>query len=82
MVAFMIPEGDASELVIDHPNALRADDLHITLAFLGYADGIDEQSLRQAVADFANSAPPDTDSLSGLIIFPHQHGTDSIFSLI
>jgi peptidoglycan hydrolase-like protein with peptidoglycan-binding domain/2'-5' RNA ligase len=43
MIALMVPEGDAADLVVDHPNALPSTDLHVTLAYLGDTTEVEDQ---------------------------------------
>jgi peptidoglycan hydrolase-like protein with peptidoglycan-binding domain/2'-5' RNA ligase len=43
MIALMVPEGDAADLVVDHPHALPSTDLHVTLAYLGDTTEVEDQ---------------------------------------
>lgn len=69
MVAFYVPSDVAAGLAMDpavEPTALPPAELHVTLAYLGKADDLDDPDrLRRVVAGFAAIAPPVDCALSG-----------------
>lgn len=82
MVAFFVPDEISGDLVIDHPNAERAEELHVTLAFLGEASEVDKDALIDAVTEFARGQSPVTAYLSGLVRFTATDGDDAICYLV
>jgi 2'-5' RNA ligase len=82
MVAFFVPDEISPDLAIDHPGAERAEDLHVTLAYLGDASGIQRQELIDAVTEFAKTRSPLTAVLSGLVRFTATDGDDAVCYLV
>lgn len=68
MVAVFLPAEIADVLAID--GGQPAEDLHLTLAYLGEADEAgDREAVAQAVASFAATAPPLDGRVGGLVRF-------------
>lgn len=67
MVALMLAPNEAGQLALDEPGAEPADQLHITLAYLGEAAQIkDVDRLKAAVAGFAVTHAPITGHVQGM----------------
>lgn len=63
MVALFLDDSDARQLAV--PGGEEPDEMHVTLAYLGKADGVNRDALEQAVAGFALTAPPLVGKVSG-----------------
>ncbi|MCT9092851.1 2'-5' RNA ligase family protein [Streptomyces sp. ASQP_92] len=66
MIALYPPPDIAQQLAVE--GGLPADELHVTIAYLGHADDIDGDTLREAVAELA-ARRPFTAQLAGLARF-------------
>jgi len=85
MLAFRIDPEVASQLAL--PGGEDPSELHCTLAFLGDMRKIqvDVEALKQAVADFASSAPPLTGKTGGVGRFtssPSSDGKSPVIALV
>ncbi|MFB6805477.1 2'-5' RNA ligase family protein [Streptomyces sp. NPDC056387] len=66
MIALYPPPDLAAELALE--GGLPAEDLHVTVAYLGHADDVDAEALRSVVADLAERRPF-TAKIAGLARF-------------
>jgi DNA adenine methylase len=77
----LVPSPDlAKTLAVD--GGEPASDLHVTLAFLGEAEGLDIKSIERAVSSFANISPPIEASISGAGIFQDQGDGDVLYASV
>jgi 2'-5' RNA ligase len=72
MLAFFLDSSVAEELALEGYEP--AEDLHVTLAYLGQPDGLDRELLEKAVAAFAAEAPKVSGEISGWGIFNTEDG--------
>lgn len=84
MVAFWLDARDAEGFALDIEGALDAEDLHVTLAYLGRGDSVsaeDKQKLSRLVADFAETAHAVEARVNGFGAFTGvgDDGEDAIF---
>ena len=85
MVALMFPPEQAATLVVD--GGLPAEDLHVTLGYLGKVPDIDNQpavlsTLLDVVSAVAAKHPPVTGILGGLARFTGQEGQPDAFVML
>lgn len=84
MVAFYLPAEIASQLVLGIPGAIPADDLHLTLAYLGKAEDIEEdqvEKIKRCVGLWAKSQIPIDVRINGLARFT-KTGDDGMQPLV
>lgn len=81
MVAFFLPgqvAGAVSNVIADLPNATPANELHLTLVYLGTVeDGISKEMLIEVVKGFAAGHAPVRGILNGLGRFMTNEGNDT-----
>lgn len=68
MVALYLSPADAERLVVDHPQATPADEMHLTLLYLGRVDEmeVDRDALTAVLRDFAATNSPLSIKLTGV----------------
>lgn len=77
MVALYPSESDAQQLALEGEDALDSDDLHVTLAYLGKQNELqDPEALRNAVARWAADTPAISAKASGIGVFSPSTGSD------
>ena len=81
MISFDLAYEDAQRLVVDAPGAERAEDLHITLAYLGDAEALlpHRQRLETAVRIFAAANQPIEGKVNGFGVFSPTESSDGKF---
>ena len=75
ILALRPPEGLAQELALEGPDALGADELHVTLCYLGPASDLVDKKARllEAVRGLADRVAPFKGSLNGVTRFTETH---------
>jgi 2'-5' RNA ligase len=69
MVALIVPEGDAADIMLtDFPTALPASELHLTLAYLGKTEEVDDEGAYYAnVLEALRDVAAQHDTLNGVV---------------
>jgi len=76
MVALYPPRQLAQELALDE--GLPAEELHLTLAYLGEAKDVDVAKLKTIVAVLADTVPPITAKVNGIGFFSESHNNTPV----